>query len=733
MDLYYYVDPNEPEIIRKTQFLGELISLIFAGRAQMITPEQAKKLKLPADYQEKLRATISHYEERVPLYDISYNHIFLVYKNNVYPRIIYDNYRFVDRTFYESLLNLEKPFESDRENLRILSYYDLDILQQTYFKIFYESFVVNEYITSCRRPSFRPGTGMDHIQPYYNIDELYYLAYDWNLIDRSNLSTEEINILCKQIATYDIPADILMEHQLYIYRSRAIGLVKHYSLYGSYYMNLYLRKYFCCLLQKRRSEKAIRNSDLENQIRIMISLIRRAPPFTKKYTVYRFIHEDSFLGHLRPGDLYQEPAFVSTTRNPFYYQENYAFGYILMKIELPENVAGIGLCIESYSNFPKEEEIILPPTTRYRIKSVIDIKDAQKYHHILNKRVVKKYELVCLGNDYCQNDQKIVLEIPDAQEPEIVNIDVPGLVKNQDVALIPMIERLHYFNDKFVNVNHQFRSTIEGTQYIFNVESYDSSTVYQSFFYFTTPNGLMITSANPKYGNINILLEIDLEIHVNYYFKYSVNDPSRVVNLDRDSWIKWLSCLAYLLGSRKVIIHPNYVLHHDQDENLEDMQIKTRYTFSENIYQYLKNHKKYFSEFPEIIPAFDYGQLDILKNISVDMVAKPTDTDEIYHLSQISGSKNVCDLYIYIVEKFPKLLRLLEDKMMSIYSQDELNPFKNIYYTLDPWTYLYNHQLILRVPEEHEFVWKQSNVRRVISEKKIRKFKNRLRTYLANE
>lgn len=71
--------------------------------------------------------------------------------------------------------------------------------------------------------------------------------------------------------------------------------------------------------------------------------------------------------------------------------------------------------------------------------------------------------------------------------------------------------------------------------------------------------------------------------------------------------------------------------------------------------------------------------------------------------------------------------------MMSIYSQDELNPFKNIYYTLDPWTYLYNHQLILRVPEEHEFAWKQSNVRRVISEKKIRKFKNRLRTYLANE
>jgi hypothetical protein len=56
------------------------------------------------------------------------------------------------------------------------------------------------------------------------------------------------------------------------------------------------------------------------------------------------------------------------------------------------------------------------------------------------------------------------------------------------------------------------------------MESYNSISVYKSFFYYDVADGIMITSANPKYGNINILLEIGPDIHVNYYFKYSVTD-----------------------------------------------------------------------------------------------------------------------------------------------------------------------------------------------------------------
>ena len=55
-----------------------------------------------------------------------------------------------------------------------------------------------------------------------------------------------------------------------------------------------------------------RNVDLENQIKLMIRLIRRAPAFDKSHTVYRFIVDDSFLSHLKVGDTYQDVSFMST-------------------------------------------------------------------------------------------------------------------------------------------------------------------------------------------------------------------------------------------------------------------------------------------------------------------------------------------------------------------------------------------------------------------------------------
>ncbi len=68
-------------------------------------------------------------------------------------------------------------------------------------------------------------------------------------------------------------------------------------------------------------DDAIRNKDLENQIKLMIKLIKNAPSFLKSHTVYRFVTRDEYLRHLKPGDIYTDPSFMSTTRNPFYYQE----------------------------------------------------------------------------------------------------------------------------------------------------------------------------------------------------------------------------------------------------------------------------------------------------------------------------------------------------------------------------------------------------------------------------
>lgn len=728
MDLpYYYVTKINPYKIEETDLIDELVTLLWSGDAEFISNAQIIEQKLPETYNDDLRKIISQYEERIPLYDITFNHIYLIFKDNVYPRIYQDNYRFVDKKFYDNLLEMDNPSETDSDNIRILSHYDLDELQKTYMMIFYKSFLLTSYITNCRRPSY--ASHMDHIAPYYTINELYYLAYDWNLTSKPTLSEAEIENFCKQISAYDIPAETLLSHQMHIYNSRGIGLVKYYSLFGSYYMNLYLRKNRCTLREHNNYEDFIRNPDLENQIKIMIKLIKNAPAFIKAHTVYRFIQRDDFMKHLKLGDIYTDCSFMSTTRNPFYYKENYDFGYILIKIKLPANIKGVGLCIESYSNFPNEEEIILPPTSKYRLMNFIENKENVEFQGIFDLKVQKKYEFEWIGNDYIDSSNTdIFLDMPGSYNPEIQKIDMAKLMDDENLKDLTISDRLKYFRDTYLNFNNQFISILNNTPYIFTMQSYDSTFVYKPFFYYEVPDGIMVTTSNPKYGNINIIMEIGPEIHINYYFRFSITDSSITVDINRIEWVEWFSMFAYIVGSRNIVIHSNYELHYDPSATIEEKQIQTRYTYSQNIYLYLKHGKKMF-EFEEIIPNFDYSQLDYLFNYPISDIIKPSDHGELYILSQKSKKNNMGDFYLYIVENFPKLIKPLEEKMELIFDPD-INPFLNISYSLDAWLYLYNKKLIKQIPLEKEFAIKKGSFKKLIGDKKIKKFKNRLRTYL---
>jgi len=717
--IYRYLISNQ---LKSTTSIDEFISLLSSHQISM--PSKNEIPNLP-----EIRRSLSEYSERVPLYDIKSNRIFLVHRSNIYSRIFRDDYRFVDQHFYDELLKLKNPSEYDQQNIQILSYYDLNLLYETYLKIFYESFVLDSYITHCTRPSFQ--AGMKHIKPYYKSTEIYYLAYDWNLTKQVTLQENEMRKLCKQIQKFDIPAQILLDHQMYIYDQKAIGLVKNYSLFGSYFINRYLRNYRCCMMEDSSDNvKGYANPALENQITLMINLIKNAPAFSQSYTVYRFIDNDSYLTHLSSGDIYQDPSFLSTTRDPVYYQNNYSFGYILIKITLPANTKGIGLCIESYSNFPEEEEIILPPTSRYKLLKVTE--QTADYHDVieLNKRVQKKYEFELVDNSYLTTDKITLKKNPNWITPKITNIDFKDLRTNEDIVYTSISERLNNFTKYYLNENSQFGSTIGKTEYTFILESYNSSSVYKDFFYYTTPNGLMCYSSNPHYGNINIMLELDVEIHVNYYFQYSISDSSQQLELSRSEWTDWLSLFSFAIGSKTVVIHSNYVLGNiDPNDSITKKQNKSRYTYSDNIYQYLKNGKKIFDNITGITPNFDYEQLDILELSPLNKILHPTDKDELYQISLNSATLNVKDFYLYIIDNYPQFIKLTESKISQLYAP-EVNPFTHISYTLDAWTYLYEKQLIHHLPSQKEFSVKKGSFKNLIGDTKIPQFKNRLRSYL---
>lgn len=705
---YYYQPINSIDIL-EADSLEQLILLIYDEKATLPIPNK----KFTENDLKELKKEISKYGDRIPLYDIYSNAIYLIYRENVYQRILNDYYRFIDEQFYQELSNDDSP--KAKTATKFLSIYDFKTLQKTYFNVFYESFVLNKYVTNCRRPSFN--SYLDHIKPYYDTNELYYFAIDWELIkiDKPKLSKEEQENLCEKIVKYDISAKTLIDHQLHIYDNKAIGLVKYYSLFGSYFMNKFLRKYQNTFRGGEIVQNVIRNPSLENNIKLMIELIKSTPAFKTTHTVYRFIDDDSFISHLKPGDIYTDISFMSSTRNPYYYQENYQFGYILMKITLPPNVRGVGLCMESYSNFPKEEEIVLAPLTRLRLEKITYEKS---YHHILNKKITKKYEFTWVGNYFQDNEVKFLL--PNTTV-DLTSIDMKTLVGNPNQGLT-VSERIKTFMDEFLNENYQFKSTILGINFTFIMESYDSTSAYKPYFAIEREDGLMIYTINPKEGNINLMIELDDEIHINYYFRFSISDESQQLSLDQPAWIEWLSCLAFVFGVRYIHLHPNYSLHYDQNDKTSDKLMKTRYVYSRDIYLYLKDKKKFYSQFTEIQPNFEYYNLDYYHQINPMDILNQTDRDEIYQLFVKSETKNLAEFYIYIVEKHPRFLRALEDKL-------KIDENVKISYTLDAWSYLYNKEIIRMYPHQGKKI-SRGNMK--INSKKLPKFENRLRYYLQN-
>lgn len=728
--IYYYSSENSE--FEQTNSLDELIKLLYNGDAKYIPDKLLKKYNLSEDYNQYLKKIISTYDLRIPLYDIETNNIYLVFKENVYPRIYRDNYRMLSQDFLEDVSKLKHNMsEKDKNNVRIMKLYDMKRLKKTYMTIFYESFVINEFITSCKRPSY--SSGLEHITPYYTIKELYYLARDWNLTASKNITDEhEIKKLCKSISQYDIPAETLMDHQEYIYDSKMIGLVKHYSLFGSFYMNKYLRGHNCHPNKNfvSKNTSGFRNILVEKHIEIMSDLMLNAPKFKNDHTVYRFIESDRFLSKIKIGDVYTDNSFMSTTRNPFYVQENYMFGYILMKIKLPKNIKGIGLCIESYSNFSNEEEIILPPFTKLRLDRVVDEGETDPHYTILNKKVIKKYEFTWIGSEFLEKKFELFV---DGTIADIPLIDFRNLIDNYNIQLTTISDRLHHFIKNYCNINNQFKTKIGGIEYIFMIDSYDSSSVYKKFFYYEVRDGLIMYSYHPKYGNINIMIELGTTLHVNYYFKYAVTDTNQLLALNRKEWIEWFSYLSFVIGARDVVVHPSYSLSYSMKDpkkiTFKEKQMSTRYTFLKDVYEYLKNGTRFYDDNDgALIPEFDYYQLDYLGDINPSKYININDKGELYSILIESNVRTMKDFYIYLVEYQPKHLNKLNEIIDKIYL-DRDNPFNNINYRLEPWRFLYNNSIINYTPSEKEFLVKGS-FKKLIGAKKIVQFNNRLREYI---
>lgn len=674
----------------------------------------------------KIKQTISQIGFKIPLYDVSTENLFIVHQSLIYNKVIVHHYRFPDNELMQKLDETKneiektvKMLEQSEKNLNFneisiirkykkinlmlhfMQSFDIDVLYNTYIRTLYlNAEQLGQDLTICNRPSYMPQ--LTHIAPYYTKNEIINMALNMGLIKSKNEKYDEeiISQLCKKVSENDINGSILLEHQSYIMQKDTIGLVQYYSMQGSYLMNQYLRN---------QVSYEYKNEYLEHLISTMWKLINNAPMFDKSYILYRFVQTDDFINDLNIGDTFIEKGFMSTTRNPFYKSDAYKFGSILMKIVIPAKVIGVALCIETVSHFPQEQEIILAPSSKFKL---IHRDDQCVYYHTdkqFGKQISVKYEFEYIEDSKSKGNVSFI-DRPLYQETEPVNF-----LTIDKTNVLTINERIKIFLTTHVNPMYQFNTTIGNKKIVIKAEWCDSTVVYKNFYALNTKHGFNLYSI---YNN-HLLFVIEIGekesipcMFVNYYIKYSTLNKDDLIGVE--NFLTFIASVAYYFEISKVIIYNDYMSCNYSSHDVDKDQY-TYKTYCLDYYQYLKRgKKKYVSDKisnTDIFPKFKYFQLDVLNNIKASSIIiknkmDQEEKDEIYQIYtklyqpiMEPFDDSLSKFYLWIVENHCSHLDLLIKKIYELKEFKYENPFIYDYYIFDAVSYLYNKKLISMYPQ----------------------------------
>jgi hypothetical protein len=542
---------------------------------------------------QKIKNSISKIEEKVPLYDIMTQNIYLIGKYNVYNRVTLQSYRFPDEDLMKELVKkLEDLYNTSGKStfdntsgkstfgntseistssvtnsnkspdpmvtrlmrklelmIEFMQSFNIPILQDTYVKVFYKySTSVGHETTTCIRPSY--SSHMYHIRPYFSRNEIINMAYNMKAISKkkNNLdySSSEIHSMCESVQLNEFSNKMLTTHKRHIILNDQIGLVQYYTLQGSFFINQYLRNF---------TEYTSRNQYLEQIIKPMWNLVRTSPEFDKRYVVYRFIKNDDYLQNLTVGSEYVEEGFMSTTRDPFYRSDLYKFGFILLRITIPANIQGVALCLETISHFPEEQEVVFPPKSIFKLVSRDE--NCTYYHtdESFQSKIKTRYEFEWVGNGEIEFNRK-------SGKNKVNNIDFLSLDKTDTLTLSECIK---FFIEQYVDPMYQFNVTLGSLQLTVKVEWYDSTGAYKNFYALATNDGFSMCTFYKGY--ILFFIEIGEEqgvrqMHINYHLKYSALDVNKIVG-DEDL-IKFYALIANYFDISSIVIYTSYL---NCDEN----------------------------------------------------------------------------------------------------------------------------------------------------------------------
>jgi len=579
---------------------------------------------------------LSKYEELIPMYDIYSQKIYPINKQNIHYRLIDSHYRFINNEINQWIKNLYDKYSKDKNlgprfkyNIDVMDNYDINTLIETSYKTLYKySPLLGLLVSICKRNSFHPF--IKHLKPYYTKTELIKLGQNMDIIkseiDPEYLIDQESHYkICKIVSKNDVSFDEIKIHHEYILKSDVVSWICFYSWTGSFLFNKYLRNMSNEIKNRQTSTNSIDSNYLNGLVKI-VKAIEKAPELSNNYDIYRFIWDDNFIENLKEGDIFMDKGFLSTTRDPFYSPGlNGNFGLVLIKIAIPKNKKGVGLFIENFSLFPKEEEFLLPPYAKLKL---ISKNNKFKYYHTnpeFEKLINRKYEFELVGIDYdlFYKENSLILTTKNNYNP-IEKITLNGLDR---------FDLIKKFIQSY-NSNNKINLLVNTKKYSLNYQWFDSSDTssYNKFYWNKIKDGLLLSLFDDEgYPYLNI--ELGKELVVNFinqlYFGEAFNKVKKPDNLKYQIDQIDLN-LIYHLGRifyyKSAIIFHNYTNFNifESNYNTDQKIFLSMKLFNNSVYQYLKNGIKFLDFDSFINYELGYWYLDeyFNKNISIDQEDK---------------------------------------------------------------------------------------------------------------
>lgn len=613
---------------------------------------------------------LSKFEDLIPMYDIYSQKIYPINKQNIHYRLIESHYRFINQEILQWITNLYDKYSDDpvlgpkfKYNIDLMDNYDLDTLIETSYKTLYKySPMLGLLVSICKRNSFHPF--ISHLKPYYTKQELIKLGQNMNVIEK-NIDPEFLidqtthYQICKTVSKNDVSFDEIKKHHQYILDSNLISWICFYSLTGSFLFNKFLRNLNVNAIRGSSNRNA--NSNKINPIfyqglQSIVMSMENAPPLDNDYDIYRFIWDDSFIMGLKEGDIFMDRGFVSTTRDPFYSPGlNGNFGLILLKIKIPKDKKGLGLFIENFSLFPREEEFLLAPYSKLKLVSK---NNNFKYYHTnpeFEKLINRKYEFELVQIDYV----KFYQENPPKQIEPISNYyQLESIVLNG----IDRIELIKKFIVAYSD-NNQINLKLGSNKYSFTYQWFDSTTAssYDIFYYNKIKDGMLFSLYDSNgYPYLNI--ELSQELVINYLNKLYFGNSN--FKLD-DNLLDLIYHFGRIFYYKSAKIFHNYKSFSQFKSNYDDSAelFLNINMFNDTIYSYLTTGVKYLDSNPFINYNLGYWYLDEYFNKPIDKTFGDKLPDNFKEL------KTNKELYVRTVSKsfyfYPKLVESMDKNIIK--------------------------------------------------------------------